>query len=378
MVGLAPINRGEFEGRKAAALAAKQEKERTARKQDHVKEDKKKDVAHRSGLRRHLEGSLGHGATSPGHDDKCAAVDTQTPPRCNSGSGQSADVNEGIFGSGEIVEIDVRKSLFDNHKSEDAHGALEYMQRTYSFFLPDAEYIADLDGMVEYLHQKVGLGRTCLYCQRTFRSAAACRQHMVDTSHCKIKYDDQNDMDEFGDFYDFSASHGSGNSPANGESDDSKCGDDGVDIGESSVEVLSSGELLITRPDGTRKTLGVRWLKRYYQQNARAVDERVSVMAAQRERLLLLYKRVGVDTSSELINDLVVAGAESNQQQSRVLSTALSRAAPRFAGVELRAARQHFRQEDKQRMKLGMSENWNMKHRVAKLRMRGEGVGVHG
>ena len=155
--------------------------------------------------------------------------------------------------------------------------------------------------------------------------------------------------------------------------------DDEVLVGESnSFEMLPGGELLLKRADGTRKIIGVRWLKQYYKQNARVIDQRASVIAAQREKLLLMYKRIGVDTSSELIKDLIAAGAENNQQQSRALSVALNRAAPRFAGVELAAARQHFKREHKQRTKLGMQENWNIKHRVAKQRSRAEGVGVHG
>lgn len=47
----------------------------------------------------------------------------------------------------------------------------------------------------------------CLCCQRQFRTAQACRQHMIDKSHCKVKYEDQEDIDEFEDFYDFSSSY---------------------------------------------------------------------------------------------------------------------------------------------------------------------------
>ena len=389
VAGLAPIPREEFEGRKAAALATKLEKEGYARKQDHIKGGKKKDVAHRNYLRRQDEsrpppvvsqdtrnwGAAAAAAGGGGGGGVVIATSVEGVEQQHEVVEEDDDEEDRNGADDELIEINMCKSLFDSHTSNDVHGALEYMQKKYSFFLPDAEYMSELEGMVQYLHQKVLLGRTCLYCERTFRSASACRQHMVDKSHCKIKYDDQEDMNEFADFYDFSSSY---DDDGEAEGDASEAGDEDVEIGDSGVEVLPSGELLITGPDGTRKTLGVRWLRRYYQQNARAIDERASVLAAQRERLLSLYKQAGLATSSELFKEMISTDAESNQNQSRALSFALNRAAPRFAGVELRAARQHFQKEHKQRMKLGMNENWNIKHRVAKLRMRGEGAGVHG
>ena len=38
-----------------------------------------------------------------------------------------------------------------------------------SLFLPDADYIVDLEGLIEYLGAKVGEGNICLWCNRAFR-----------------------------------------------------------------------------------------------------------------------------------------------------------------------------------------------------------------
>lgn len=66
-------------------------------------------------------------------------------------------------------------------------------------------------------------------------------------------------------------------------------------------EALSSGELLITR-DGVSRRIGHRDLRRYYKQNYSLPDQRVSVLAAQREHLLMLYKNAGIETSEVVMH----------------------------------------------------------------------------
>ena len=58
------------------------------------------------------------------------------------------------------------------------------------------------------------------------------------------------------------------------------------------IELLDSGELLIKTGDRER-LIGIREFKRYYAQRYRPEEERDSVKASQRERLLLCYRYVG-------------------------------------------------------------------------------------
>lgn len=67
----------------------------------------------------------------------------------------------------------------------------------------DHRFISDLDGLLEYLHQKVRWGRCCLYCTRLFRDASSCQRHMIDVSHCKVAYATEEEISEVVDFYDF-------------------------------------------------------------------------------------------------------------------------------------------------------------------------------
>lgn len=102
----------------------------------------------------------------------------------------------------------------------------------------------------------------------------------------------------------------------------------------------------------------------------------VQVVAAQREHLTSLYKRMGVDPNSETMTQLVAAG---DAQTSRALAKSVARKEDRYAGgMELKLARQHLKQQQRASLKLGMSENWNIKNRFRATRIRAEGIGVHG
>lgn len=185
-------------------------------------------------------------------------------------------------------------SIFDNREFDSVENCIAYMSRSFGFFIPDSEYIDDLEGLLEYLGEKVKLGGTCLYCQRRFRSGRACQHHMTQLSHCKLKYEEGVDLEEFEDFYDFSASY-------EDVSDDAE--------GEPVAEISAiTGELVL--PDG--RTLGHRDFRKYYKQYYRA-DERVSVQAQKREELLKLGAKFSSEMHSadlvERMSDLQVQAA---------------------------------------------------------------------
>jgi pre-60S factor REI1 len=102
------------------------------------------------------------------------------------------------------VEINPRQCLFDRHESDTVESNVVYMQSKYGFFVLDQEYLTDMEGLIRYCHEKIGLDMTCLYCQRVFASSVACRNHMIAVSHTKIRYEPNVDLDEFEAFYDFS------------------------------------------------------------------------------------------------------------------------------------------------------------------------------
>jgi len=103
--------------------------------------------------------------------------------------------------------------------------------------------------------------------------------------------------------------------------------------------------------------------------------------AAQKEKLKLLYSRMGVNAQSALMKTLVAASTDvdGSKAESRALAKALNRSTSRYThGEELKQARNYFAREHLKVLKNGLNENWNIKNRFRETRLRVEGMGVHG
>lgn len=81
------------------------------------------------------------------------------------------------------------------------------MSVAHSFFVPDREYVKDPLGLLAYLQEKVQQDRTCLFCNKIFRSMPACRSHMLDSGHTRIGTEEGTLLGEIQPFYDYSESH---------------------------------------------------------------------------------------------------------------------------------------------------------------------------
>lgn len=98
--------------------------------------------------------------------------------------------------------------LFCPHTAESISTNLEHMSSAHSFYIPDAEYLVDLPGLVGYLGEKIAVGNVCIACpSREFRTMDAVRKHMIDKGHCRIGYDTESQRLEISDYYDFSSSY---------------------------------------------------------------------------------------------------------------------------------------------------------------------------
>lgn len=106
--------------------------------------------------------------------------------------------------------IGLTKCLFCSTASPTLEANLTHMSHSHGFFVPEAEFLVDLPGLITYLAEKIGLSNICLYCNgrgREFHSLEAVQKHMVDKSHCKLAYDTERDRLDISDFYDFSSSY---------------------------------------------------------------------------------------------------------------------------------------------------------------------------
>lgn len=75
---------------------------------------------------------------------------------------EDADVADGP--SEDWAEWDPCVSFFDNKASSSMEENLQYMYKNFGFFLPDAEYLADPEGLIKYLGAKISYGKVGTFC----------------------------------------------------------------------------------------------------------------------------------------------------------------------------------------------------------------------
>ena len=178
----------------------------------------------------------------------------------------------------EVLPCAPHISIFDTKEFATVDECVEYMATTFGFFIPDVEYLVDLEGFLQYLGEKVKLGGFCLYCQKQQKPGRPCQNHMRSKSHCKIAFQEGIDMEEFEDFYDYTSSYNDVSEDAEGN--------------VKQVEISPIGELVLL--DG--RVAGHRAYRIYYQQRYKPEETRPSVLAQQREEL----ERLGVKYGGSL------------------------------------------------------------------------------
>ena len=181
---------------------------------------------------------------------------------------------------------DVCRSLFDNHMSNTMEDNLEYMWKTYGFYLPDSKYLKDPEGMLQYLGAKMQYGRLPLYESglnpeaRRLKTLHGVQRHMVDRGKCKILY--ENNEDEYEDYYDYSL----GDEDAEESMKAEEFREAMISLNEGNVpgwfQAAAGYELAIPNRNGKGvKILGTREFARYYKQRHFTPRPRASRDAAQ-------------------------------------------------------------------------------------------------
>ncbi|XP_065364694.1 cytoplasmic 60S subunit biogenesis factor ZNF622 [Calliphora vicina] len=202
------------------------------------------------------------------------------------------DVEEEVVDSDELDELaenplTEKDCLFCVHKAEDIMDNLKHMSETHSFFIPDLDYCTDLEGLLNYLGEKVAVYFICLLCNergKTFYTLDAVRKHMLDKGHCQMCHEGLA-LAEYADYYDYSSSY-----PDHKE---------GMDIDEEVVpDLLDGDEYQLVLPSGA--VIGHRSLMRYYKQR---LNPSRALMPKKSDRklhhLLSTYRSLGWTTSDQ-------------------------------------------------------------------------------
>ncbi|GFY68078.1 zinc finger protein 622 [Trichonephila inaurata madagascariensis] len=176
------------------------------------------------------------------------------------------------------ITIDTNDCLFCDHPSESTESNVLHMTKEHSFFIPDIEYVSDLDALIASLAAKIYLGHICLWCNgkgKSFRSVKSVRRHMFDKGHFKMLYEGDVVLD-YADCYDYSTFEG-------GESKDMSAIED----------ILENPDFELVLPSGA--TIGHRSLAVYYKQNLKPVssDSKQKV-----KKVLQQYKALGYTGTS--------------------------------------------------------------------------------
>ena len=105
---------------------------------------------------------------------------------------EAATTATGQDGEGEEDQWDACVSFFDNHKSKSVEDNMEYMYKKFGFSIPDAEFLSDPEGLLQYLGAKMSRGHIPFYASgldansKSFQSLHAVQRHMIDTVSSRI------------------------------------------------------------------------------------------------------------------------------------------------------------------------------------------------
>ena len=97
--------------------------------------------------------------------------------------------------------------MFCNYDSPNLKLNAMHMTKFHGMFIPEQNYLVDLDGLVAWLHNKVTETHECLFCHKVKGSTESIQTHMRDKGHCMIAFETEGDMIDVGQFYDFSSTY---------------------------------------------------------------------------------------------------------------------------------------------------------------------------
>ncbi|GAA6060956.1 hypothetical protein JCM10212_006538 [Sporobolomyces blumeae] len=120
--------------------------------------------------------------------------------------------------------------LFCTHAPfSSAQENVAHMRHAHSFAIPEMEYLVDLEGLLRRLGEEVGTWNVCVCCGKGYggnielgkeegqtdeelrkkasKGVEAVRAHMQSKSHCRLKYDTEEEQLNIADFYDFRSSY---------------------------------------------------------------------------------------------------------------------------------------------------------------------------
>ena len=191
-------------------------------------------------------------------------------------------------------EYSSSRCLFCNNKESDVNANADHMLKSHGMFIPEKDYLVDLNGLLRYLYRKINENSECLYCHVIRNNPVGIRTHMRDKGHCMIAFETEDEQVEIGQYYDFRSTYSddedessTSEAAANGgvkvsgsedndgwetETSASSVDDDDDEVADNRLTSTGKKAPLIYESDyelhlPSGRSVGHRSLARYYRQN---------------------------------------------------------------------------------------------------------------
>lgn len=122
------------------------------------------------------------------------------------------------------LAVRLKSCIFCNYSSPTPALNIGHMERFHGMFIPERNYLVDLEGLIGYLHRKVQEYHQCLYCDKMKSTAFGAQTHMRDKGHCKIPFTSEEEQLEIGNFYDFRSTYSDSESSEDEDEDEAEAG----------------------------------------------------------------------------------------------------------------------------------------------------------
>ena len=104
----------------------------------------------------------------------------------------------------------ISSCIFCSYESPSLPLNAQHMERFHGMFIPEKQYLVDLEGLIKHLQRQVSEYHECLGCGKMKSTVFGVQTHMRDKGHCKIPYATEDEQLVLGDFYDFRSTYSDG------------------------------------------------------------------------------------------------------------------------------------------------------------------------
>jgi pre-60S factor REI1 len=118
-----------------------------------------------------------------------------------------------------LKEHSLNRCLFCNFDSPSILLNAAHMERLHGMFIPERNYLVDLEGLLGSLFEKIHEYHECLYCGKLKPTVFGLQTHMRDKGHCMIPFHTEDEQLEYGEFYDFTSTYSDAEDESDSEDD---------------------------------------------------------------------------------------------------------------------------------------------------------------